>query len=90
MFSMYLTEYTSQSKVQFGGYDQKIVDKSIRDNKEETNKSDNPDGIYWMEINSQNHWEVVLFDARVNDSPVPISTSKIIFDSGSSLIYLPQ
>jgi hypothetical protein len=42
----------------FGGYDKSIVDTAIKENvklgKDDFIKA--PDGIYWMDINSDVHW----------------------------------
>jgi len=47
--------------MQFGGFDHKIVETSLKDSGAEiSNTSDSPDGIYWMEINSDSHWQVLL------------------------------
>ena len=55
---MYLTKMPAQSKMHFGGYDKSIVDTAIAENvklgKDDFIKA--PDGIYWMEINSDVHW----------------------------------
>ena len=61
MFSIYLTDRKSgQSKIQFGGYDQQIVDQSINKNTMqggyEEGSSNPADGIYWMENTSWSHW----------------------------------
>ena len=52
MFSMYLTDETEQSKMHFGGYDLKIVERYRAVNRETPTK----DGVHWMEINSDIHW----------------------------------
>ena len=36
------------------------------------------------------HWEVILYEAKIGETELPISSSEIIFDSGSSLIYIPH
>lgn len=48
------------------------------------------DGVYWMNINSPTHWEVILFDVKIGDDKVTLGSSKLIFDSGTSLIYTPS
>lgn len=50
IFSLYLTEYTSQSKIQFGGYDQAIVEKAAKE--ADAQGSAGAEGIRWMKINS--------------------------------------
>jgi hypothetical protein len=44
-----------------------------------------------MEINSEYHWQVVLFEAKIGENQVDLSEtpSNVILDSGSSLIYIP-
>jgi len=62
MFSLYLADRFDESKIQFGGYDQSIVDASIQANKanlknvDSSQVSESSDGIYWMDINSKYHW----------------------------------
>jgi len=47
--------------MQFGGYDQTIIEQSLREAGKDSEKiSDTPDGIYWMDINSDVHWQVRL------------------------------
>ena len=54
MFAMYLRDKSEQSIVHFGGYDQSVVDRFRG-----LNTYDAPiDGIYWMDINSDQHWQV--------------------------------
>lgn len=43
-----------------------------------------------MEITDETHWQVKLFDAKIGDRKVPFLVDKLIFDSGASLIYMPQ
>ena len=61
----------------------------MKENKIET--TDDFDGIFWMKINSDYHWQVVLYEAQFGDKEVRLtnSPSSIIFDTGSSLIYIP-
>ena len=44
-----------------------------------------------MKINSEYHWQVILFEAKIGDTQVELSKSpsSVILDSGSSLIYIP-
>ena len=47
-----------------------------------------------MKINSDYHWQVHIFEAKIGDKSVDLSASpsgynNIIFDSGSSLMYIP-
>ena len=91
MFAMYLTDELSQSRVQFGGYDDSIVEKSIQEaGQQSTMISDSPDGIYWMEISSQSHWQVLLYNASFGTTNIKITTVDLIFDSGSSMMYFPR
>ena len=39
-----------------GGYDQTIVDKFKEYNNRYGKNTNNADGIYWMDINSDIHW----------------------------------
>lgn len=90
MFALYLTEYTSQSRMQFGGYDQTIIEQSLREAGKDSEKiSDTPDGIYWMDINSDVHWQVRLSQLKFGNDQLAISVYDVILDSGSSLNYLP-
>ena len=43
-----------------------------------------------MKINSRYHWQVKLYQVKVDDTFLALTSKKIIFDSGSSLIYLPS
>ena len=53
----------------FGGYDKSIVENAIKENKalglDDVVKA--PDGIYWMDINSDVHWQVKIYDAKIGD-----------------------
>ena len=51
--------------------------------------SDAPDGIYWMDNNSKFYWQVKLYEAKVADAPLSLTTKDVIFDTGSSLTFLP-
>jgi len=51
--------------------------------------SDAPDGIYWMDINSKFYWQVRLYEAKVAGVPLSLTTEDVIFDTGSSLTFLP-
>ena len=54
MFSIYLTDLSGQSYMEFGSYNQSII-------------SESSGGIFWMQINSQVHWQVLIYDARIGD-----------------------
>lgn len=86
MFGVYLTTTNQESKIHFGGFDQAIVDKSIRENGE-VEGSEN--GIFWMNINSNYHWQVKMFNAKIGDKIINVSAPNMIFDTGSSLNYIP-
>ena len=64
---------------------------AIEENQIEITDPDEFNGIYWMKINSEYHWQVILFEAKVGNSDLELSRSpsSVIFDSGSSLIYIP-
>lgn len=92
MFGLYLTDTASQSKIHFGGYDESIVQQAIEENQIQI--TDDFDGIYWMKINSKYHWQVILFEAKIGNTSVTlekpqVGEKSVIFDSGSSLIYIP-
>mmetsp|Transcript_14305 Transcript_14305/g.24345 ORF Transcript_14305/g.24345 Transcript_14305/m.24345 type:complete len:119 (+) Transcript_14305:677-1033(+) len=91
MFAVYLTFTTSQSKIQFGGYDKSLVEASIREDQDgQITSSTSSDGIFWMDINSDNHWQVRIYDGMIGNTSLSISVNNAIFDTGSSLIYLPS
>ena len=70
----------------YGGYDQAIVNQFRR-----YNQFDAPsDGIYWMDINSDVHWQVTIYDFRLGQDEVGATVKNIIFDTGSSLVYIPE
>lgn len=43
-----------------------------------------------MDINSDIHWQVRLYDFMLGNESVAVSVDNIIFDTGSSLNYLPE
>ena len=43
-----------------------------------------------MDINSDIHWQVRLRNAVIGNSSLQVSVDKLIFDTGSSLCYMPQ
>jgi len=94
MFALYLTKIPAQSKMHFGGYDKAIVENAIKENRalglDDVVKA--PDGIYWMDINSDVHWQVKIYDAKIGDEVLHEAGSdyNMIFDSGSSLSYIPK
>jgi len=46
--------------------------------------------VSWAPIISQNYWATSLVSAKVSNVTVPITVSAVIFDSGTSLIYMPS
>ena len=86
MFGVLLTTTGKQSKIHFGGYDYDFVQKSIEENGD---NSETADGIFWMNIDSDYHWQVKIYNATFGDNVIDISASKVIFDTGSSLNYIP-
>lgn len=86
MFSMFLTDTSQQSRMHFGGYDQTIIDKF----KEYNSGSSSDDGVYWMKINSDIHWQVRIYDYKVGNQTFGSSVKNLIFDTGSSLNYFPE
>ena len=62
------------------------MDKSIAEN---GNNDGSENGIYWMSINSDYHWQVPLYNATIGEKPINITAKNIIFDTGSSLNYVP-
>jgi hypothetical protein len=55
----------------------------------QTATSEAPEGIYWMDINSDAHWQVRIYQAKTSNTSMNLSVDNIIFDTGSSLCYLP-
>ena len=43
-----------------------------------------------MEINSDVHWQVTIYDFRLDKDEVGATVKNIIFDTGSSLVYIPE
>ncbi len=43
-----------------------------------------------MSINSESYWQVPMSSIAVNGTSVSISTTNFVFDSGSSLTYVPS
>ena len=60
--------------MQFGGYDESLVEQSILEAGQQSAKvSDSPDGIYWMEINSEFHWQVNINNCTFGEVPIFVS-----------------
>lgn len=43
-----------------------------------------------MDINSDVHWQVQIYDFKLEDESIGATVTNIIFDTGSSLNYLPE
>ena len=73
-----------------GTWDQSIVDESILEfGSFEKDSEADQNGIYWMKVNSQYHWQVQLLSAKADDTEMRISANNIFFDTGASLNYIP-
>ena len=89
-FAIYLTFVGQQSKIQFGGYDNYYVQKAQEEDTEGILASKKSgDGIFWMDINSQQHWQVSIFEAKIGNKTLSIKAKNAIFDTGTSLLYFP-
>ena len=84
------------SKIHFGGYDQSIIDKANTkidpnfkgDKSKVLDKTE--DGIFWLNVHSNDHWEVNGYEGYVGDKELSVSWSKVFFDSGSSHTWIPE
>lgn len=95
VFSLYLTNERSTSRLFLGGIDQALVDQYATKVQEEDEEyglenKEAGDSIYWMNNNSNNHWGVVLYGARIGGAEIDLEYENLIFDSGASLIYIPM
>lgn len=36
------------------------------------------------------HWQVLIYDARIGDVSLQLTVDDLIFDTGSSFIYIPK
>jgi cathepsin D len=45
--------------------------------------------VSWTPIISQNYWATYLVSAKISNITVPLSVNAVIYDSGTSLIYMP-
>jgi len=59
----------------FGGYDESIVEHALK-LPENAPSNNNPDGIRWMDINSESKWQVDWFQAKFGDTEVVVKSSK--------------
>lgn len=87
MISLNIQDEKSQSTAYFGGYEKSFIEKAgtkgAGDDKTE-------DGIFWMHIQSDDHWEVQLYDLKIGDKDIEIENNQIIIDSGASNNYFPS
>jgi hypothetical protein len=90
MFSIYLGLSGSKqvSKMWFGGYDDSYVTAPYT--ADELRNKTVDDLISWMSITSKNYWQVSLNEAYVGSNKLSLAISKVVFDSGASLMYIPS
>lgn len=75
-FSMFIGSTQQQSKLWIGSY---AIPTS-------TKYGD----LLWMKLDNSDHWEVALTRVTVNGTSINLTVSKeAIFDTGTSLTYLP-
>lgn len=90
LFSAYLEDGDHNSALHIGTWDQSIVDESILEfGSFEKDPEADENGIYWMDVNSQYHWQVKLLNAKTDDRDMRITAGNIFFDTGASLNYIP-
>lgn len=66
IFALYITDLeTSSSKIQFGGYDMETLEASYNGVEKHYKNAQREDGVFWLEINSNDYWELVLYKAVV-------------------------
>ena len=98
MFSLVIADEAFVSKVYFGGYDERIIHaaKTKIDTKDQPPskisgiKDQTEDGIFWMNIQSNDHWAVKVYDASIGNKQLQFSANELLFDSGASLNYIPN
>ena len=88
VFSIYLTWLEEQSKIYFGGYDQSIIEKAGTQGTDSKNKS--KDGIFWMNVGSEDHWQVNNYGCKIGDHEIKDHVDVLIFDTGASQIWMPN
>ena len=84
------------SKAHFGGYDKTIVEQAKTkldpffkgDKTKVLDKTE--DGIFWLNVHSDDHWGVHGYGGKVGDKEITVSGHEVTFDSGSSLVWIPQ
>ena len=99
MFALELkdTQSKEDSFFYFGGYSAEIIKQAGTKRNPDIsadlkNQSKSDDGIFWMNINSNSHWEVYLYEAKFGGSSnakIETSVDRVVIDSGASLNYLP-
>ncbi len=47
------------------------------------------DDLKWLKLTSKNHWQVSLNGVKVGNTSIDIKAKDAIFDSGTSLTYIP-
>lgn len=87
MFAVFLDDTKGASMIHIGGFDQKIVDDSVKDAQD---RGLTEQGIRWMPITTDIHWEVRLFKYKVDEQVGSAVQHEAIFDTGSSLTYVPK
>lgn len=53
-------------------------------------KYPNSAGIHWMKQNSKYHWQARLFAAKLGEEEMKLTVPHVIFDTGTSLTYVPK
>ena len=48
------------------------------------------DGIYWLDVTSFSYWAVEVTEVRLNDKKIESTFTHVIFDTGSSMNYIPE
>lgn len=88
MFSLKLQDYTSQSKMFVGGYDNSSVFAAYPSSANLTNLTAS-NLICWMSVNSVDYWQVSFQYAMVGNTTITPESTNLVFDSGSSINYIP-
>ena len=87
MFSLYLAYEHRQSKIWFGGYSKKYLRQFVDD--ESLTDDQLAEQIRWAPINTDYYWSTQLVSASVGEYRLPVTANYVIYDSGSSLCYVP-
>lgn len=90
IFGLYITYSNKQSKMHIGGWDDNYIKAAYPKGVDLTGKYA-ADLICWMDVNSNNYWQVSFQYVLVNGASYNFtpSVSNFVFDSGSSLSYIP-